>query len=195
MAGCGDVDNDGYIEIVCGIQDPSPMNNKNVIIVLDWNVTSLDFDSTVIYETRGYTNAPYGGWCGDSDGDGIDEIHVGYSSSRMSILEWNGTDYILKYDVEWSEGEPVIEGINVGDVDNDGIEEVCVGSGSVHILQWNGITYEEESVINYTYGLLAVVIVGDSDNDGKNEINVAPVFVDEGQHYIYWIFKYGLQIC
>jgi hypothetical protein len=33
--------------------------------------------------------------------------------------------------------------------------------------------------------------IGDCDNDGENEINVAPVFVDEGMDYISWIFKYG----
>ena len=193
MAGLGDVDNDGDNEIVYGAQgSPYSISNTNKVIVLDWNETALDFDATVIQETKGYDNAPFGGWCGDSDGDGIDEIHVGYTSSRMSIFEWDGTEYTMKYNVTWPDGEPVIEGINVGDVDDDGFPEVCVGSGNVHILQWNGVTYEEESILHETYGLLAVVIVGDSDNDGKNEINVAPVFVDEGQQYIYWIFKYGL---
>jgi hypothetical protein len=38
---------------------------------------------------------------------------------------------------------------------------------------------------------LAAVIVGDYDIDGQNEINVAPVFVEWGQDYKYWIFKYG----
>jgi len=33
--------------------------------------------------------------------------------------------------------------------------------------------------------------IGDCDNDGKNEINVAPVFVDDGLDYISWIFKFG----
>ena len=33
--------------------------------------------------------------------------------------------------------------------------------------------------------------IDDCDNDGKNEINVAPVFVYRGDDYIYWIFKYG----
>lgn len=33
--------------------------------------------------------------------------------------------------------------------------------------------------------------IGDCDNDGKNEINVAPVFVEDGMDYISWVFKYG----
>lgn len=51
--------------------------------------------------------------------------------------------------------------------------------------------FVEEAVINETFGTLAVVSVGDCDNDGKDEINAAPVFVNQGEDYIYWIFKYG----
>jgi len=55
-------------------------------------------------------------------------------------------------------------------VDGDGVQEVCVGTNYVHILQWNGTTYEEEHVINAG----AVGVSGD-------------------ESYKSWIFKYGLQ--
>ncbi|MCD6299158.1 MAG: VCBS repeat-containing protein, partial [Thermoplasmata archaeon] len=81
----------------------------------------------------------------------------------------------------------------IGDVDGDGVQEVCVGTNYVHILQWNGTTYEEEHVITDTYGLLAVTCVGDFDNDGKIEINAGAVGVSGDESYKSWIFKYGLQ--
>ena len=192
MVGLGDPDDDGENEIVCGISSfRHNSNERNKVVVLDWNKETRDFEPSVIHSTYGPELGPFGGWCADSDMDGIDEIHVGYIAPRVTILEWNGTGYAIKFDKEWPGEDMLIEGINVGDVDDDGIPEVCAGTNVVHILQWDGSTYLEEAILDQTYGDLAVVIVGDCDNDGKNEINVAPVYVDQGQDYKYWIFKYG----
>ena len=89
-------------------------------------------------------------------------------------------------------GEGVlIEALDVGDVDDDGIPEVCAGTDVIHILQWNGDTYEEEAIIDETFGHLAVLSIGDCDNDGKNEINAGSVIVEEGEDFMSWVFKYG----
>jgi hypothetical protein len=192
MAGIGDPDGDGENEIAVGISNwrVGPVDYHKVV-VLDWNKETQSFDPTVIYETRERGEAPFGGWCADSDMDGIDEIHVGYGIPKIMIFEWDDTGYIVKYDKEWSGEGPLIESLNIGDVDNDGFSEVCAGTDIIHILQWNGINYTEEAIINQTYGALAVLNIGDCDNDGKNEINVAPVFVEQGMDYIEWVFKYG----
>jgi hypothetical protein len=195
MADVGDPDGDGENEIVCGIssyqQGAATSGKGNKVVVLDWNTTSQSFDATVVEETFGFELWTFGGWCADSDMDGVDEIHVGYGSPRLSIFEYTDNKYTLKYEKEWPGESELIEGIGVGDVDGDGIPEVCAGTDIVHILQWDGSTYVEEAVLNDTHGELAVVNVGDLDNDGKNEINVAPVFVDRGMDYITWVFKYG----
>jgi len=60
----------------------------------------------------------------------------------------------------------VIEGIDVGDTDDDGLNEVAAGAGETYVLQWNGSTYVEEAVLP-TFGWMAVVCIGDCDNDGK----------------------------
>jgi hypothetical protein len=195
MAGLGDPDMDGDNEIVCGIsnyeQGHSP-GKASKVVVLDWDKDIRDFVPTVIQELpRGNDPFPFGGWCADSDMDGIDEIHVGYSSPRISIFEYNGSEYYMKFEKEWPGEGMLIESLNVGDVDDDGLPEVCAGTDIVHILQWNGSTYVEEATIDVTYGDLAVLNIGDCDNDGKNEINVAPVFVDDGMDYISWVFKFG----
>jgi hypothetical protein len=84
----------------------------------------------------------------------------------------------------------VIEGIDVGDTDNDRLNEVVAGAGLTYILQWNGTTYVEEAVLP-TFGWMAVVCIGDCDNDGKNEINAGNVDVESGQQFTEWVFKYG----
>jgi hypothetical protein len=38
---------------------------------------------------------------------------------------------------------------------------------------------------------MAVVCVGDCDNDGKNEINCGNVEIESGKQFTEWVFKYG----
>lgn len=189
MAGVGDVDYDGENEIVLG------SNFK--VIVLDWNKQTKQFDSTVIKETipdygDDYIPYPFACVCKDSDMDGKAEIHVGYMTPEISVFEWNGEEYITKFETSWEGENSIIEALDVGDVDNDGINELCAGTNLVHILQWNGETYVEEAVLP-TYGWLAVLNIGDCDNDGFNELNAGAVGVSPGQDYMSWTYKYQWQ--
>ncbi|MDH7518039.1 MAG: hypothetical protein QHH19_06840 [Candidatus Thermoplasmatota archaeon] len=180
MAGLGDVDDDGENEIVCG--------TAHKVVVLDWNKNSKEFEATTIKTTypEGY---PFACVCKDSDMDGKLEIHVGYYSPTITILEWNGVGYVQKFEKTWPGEGVLIEALDVGDVDDDSIAEVCAGTNRVHILQWNGSTYVEEAVLP-TFGDLAVLSIGDCDNDGKNEINAGSVMVEHGQDFMSWVYKY-----
>ena len=119
------------------------------------------------------------------------EIHVTFYSPTLKIYEYENGVYKEKASFYWEGEEGTIEAIDVGDVDDDGIAEICVGTNYIHILQWNGIKYEEEYVIRDTHGLLAVTCIGDMDNDGKNEIHAGSVGEVIGREYEAWIFKYG----
>lgn len=181
MAGLGDVDDDGDNEIVCAYE--------RKVMVLNWDTENKVFVPTEIY--RSYNqDSPFGIVCKDCDNDGKAEILLSYYDPRITIFKWNGTDYEIQFDITWPEGEPVIEGIDVGDTDDDGFNEVCAGAGVTHILQWNGTTYVEEALLP-TFGWMAVVCIGDCDNDGKNEINAGNVEVDSGEQFTEWVFKYG----
>jgi hypothetical protein len=184
MAGMGDTDQDGENEIVLG--------SENKVVVLDWISSTGEFEPTIIQDkpASGWVNHPFACVCKDSDMDGKDEIHVGYYSPKITIFEYVEDSYEIKFEKEWPSEGVLIEGLDVGDVDYDGVAEVCAGTDLIHILQWDGTTYVEEALIE-TFGDLAVVCVGDCDNDGKNEINAGSVIVESGQDYMSWVFKYG----
>ena len=180
MAGLGDVDDDGENEIVCG--------SGLKFFVLDWNKDEKKFDETIL-ETTTEEYYPFACVCKDSDGDGKLEIHLGYGGPKISIYEWNGNSYERKFVKEWYGEGVLIEGLDVGNVDYDPIAEVCAGTDVVHILNWDGNTYVEEAVLP-TFGDLAVVAVGDCDNDQRNEIQVGSVFTDH-EDFMSWVFKYN----
>jgi hypothetical protein len=182
MPGIGDIDEDGENEIVCG--------SGFKVFVLEWNENTKSFDETVI-KTTSDDYYPFACVLKDSDGDGKNEIHIGYSEPLVSIIEWNGVNYEIKYEIEWTGEDGIIEALDVGDVDEDGNAEVCIGTNLVHILQWNGSTYIEEAVLP-TFGNLAVCSIGDCDNDGKNEIQAGSVIIDHGEDFMSWVFKYGV---
>ena len=187
MAGVGDIDYDGENEIVCG--------SGFKVWALDWNKNTKSFDATVIKETipdqsNDYFPYPFACVLKDSDNDGKAEINVGYMTPEVSVFEWNGESYITKFETSWDGENSIIEALDVGDCDNDGLNELCAGTNLVHILQYNEETYIEEKVLP-TWGWLAVLNIGDIDNDGENELNAASVDIDHGQDYMSWTYKYG----
>jgi hypothetical protein len=182
MPGVGDTDEDGDNEIVCG--------SSGKVFVLDWDSDAEMFEETVI-KTSTQGDYPFACIIRDSDGDGKNEIHVGYSSPMISVFEWDGEKYETKFEIEWPGEGALIEGLDVGDVDDDGHAEVCAGTDVIHVLQWDGETYVEEAVLS-TFGILAVVSIGDFDNDGRKEIQAGSVIIDHGEDFMSWVFKHGL---
>ena len=189
MAGMGDVDYDGKNEIVCG--------SGFKVWVLDWNEKLKIFDATVIKETNpdygtDYVPYPFACVCKDSNMDGKAKINVGYMTPEVSVFEWNGDFYVTKFEITWEGEYNIIEALDVGDVDSDGKNELCAGTNLIHILEWNGETYEQEAVLP-TWGWLAVLNIGDIDNDGQNELNAGSVGIDSGDDYMSWTYKFGWQ--
>lgn len=173
-----DVDNDGKNELIV---------NTNETIILKWNGNGWN-ESIIAYYNESY---PFACIAKDSNNDGIKEIHVTFYSPMLKIFEYENGSYVEKASFYWNGEDPTIEAIDVGDVDNDGLPEIAVGTNHIHILKWNGDEYKETYIINATHGMLAITCIGDIDNDGKNEINAGNVGIDSlNEDYKSWIFKY-----
>jgi len=132
--GCGDLDNDGYDEIVTGA-GPGAVYGPHV---RGWNwdggpLTPMGGVSFLAYGTNKYgVNVS----CGDIDGDGYDEIVTGAGPGAVfgpQVRGWNvdggaaddipGINFFA-YDVlHWGAN------VSCGDVDGDGIDEIITGRG------------------------------------------------------------------
>jgi hypothetical protein len=189
---CGDIDRDGFDEIVTGA-GPGAVFGPHV---RGWNhdgsgsVTAMAGVNFFAYGTPKWgVNVS----CGDIDGDGFDEIVTGAGPGAVygpHVRGWN---------VDGGSASPVSGcsffaygtlkyGVNVscGDMDGDGVDEIITapGPGSIfgsHVRGWNydGTALTELTGINFfawdpgeaRYG--AKVYAGaDLDNDGRSELAV-----------------------
>ena len=179
VAKVADVDGDGLNEIVA-----TPGAKA---VVLDWDGNALQ----PTYLNTSYPAGAYGIGIADFDGDGIKDIVIGLDASTIYVYKWTGSGYSQIFTTTWSGEDSIIEGLDAGDVDNDGINEIAAGTNYIHILQWNGTTFVEEYTLNYTdMGELAVTYIGDVTNDGKNEIVAGNVIADPNGEYHVRVLNY-----
>lgn len=191
MIWSGDTDNDGKTEVILVISDS--YYSTAGVWALNWNQTLNEWEEQLVYAGP-FLGTPYGVTVGDIDGDGTPEIGVGNNiagnvGAAAYLFEWNGTAYEKVWESSWSGEYCVIEAVAIGDADNDGINEFCVGGGYAHIIEWTGTNYAETATITKTAGLLAGLVIGDCDTDGLNEMKACDILgLGPGKE---WIFKYS----
>ena len=187
---CGDLDGDGFDEIVTG---PGP-GTDFAPHVRGWTVgfsATLPL-SEVNFFAYGANHYGVNVACGDLDGDGYDEIVTGAGPGAVfgpHVRGWNcdggparplpNVSFMAYGTMRW--------GVNVacGDVDGDGMDEVLTGAGpgtvfGPHVRAWNcdGVSSTPVPALNYmAYGTASWgvrVTSGDLDGDGRDEIVTTP---------------------
>lgn len=119
---------------------------------------------------------------GNIDDDSFNEIvAVTHIDGVISILDYKNNKWnILEIENKFG-NETFIHEVEIGDVDNDGINEfvttptspnIQTGKqpGKISVFKWNGNSYKEIIVDTYENSSVKEVVIGDIDNDGKNEI-------------------------
>ena len=121
----GDVDNDGWKEVVVG-----DLHGKLYVINAtngeeEWNFTTNDaiFSSAAL---------------ADIDDNGIMEIIFGSNDSKLYCLEWNGSEGIEKWN--FTTGGAIYSSPSIGDINADNEYEIIFGSSDhkIYCLSHNG---------------------------------------------------------
>jgi peptide/nickel transport system substrate-binding protein len=193
MAWSGDTDNDGKTEVVACISGGDSATAGTW--ALNWNAATGQWQEVLVYNGLITGGTHYGVTVGDVDGDGTPEIGIGNNVAQYGagacLFEWNDSTYRKVWEGSWPTEYPTIESVAIGDADNDGKQEFCVGGGHVHIIGWTGSNYTEEATITDTSGLLSGLNIGDCDTDGWNELKACDILgVGPGKQ---WIFKHPPQ--
>ncbi|MHA1112849.1 MAG: FG-GAP repeat domain-containing protein, partial [Promethearchaeota archaeon] len=178
--GVGDVNNDGYNDIVT----VNPYSSDIVIFL--WNATSNDWDSPIV-EGYGYELQTI--HMGDANNDGYnDMVFTDRMFNYVSILtgEPNEVPY---YYTEISVGADVYNAF-IGDVNDDGYNDVvAVVDGGLSIILWNDGLSDWDSPVFLNLADLAImpswysqygIFIADVNDDGVNEILVNGEFPDAG---------------
>ena len=180
----GDVDNDGKTEVIADVSNGQTSTAGTW--ALNWNEETEEWEGVPVW-----TNYPgatvYGDSVGDIDGDGTPEIGIGsYGGTPAGwLFEWDGSAFQQVWHGEYPGQQPSIEAVAIGDADNDGKNEFCLGTGFIHIIKWDGTNYVEDATLTDPTGMLAGMNIGDCDSDGLNEIKACEILSGTGSEFIY----------
>lgn len=214
IQGVGDVDNDGYDDIVV---TGGTYNNDKGRVYLYWGGPrgSMDNQADLTFEAEEQAFYFGGGWndivVKDIDGDSYADIVVPsmeYNSDQgRAYLYWGDTKTNMNTDCDLTfTGEAVGDfysvGMACGDIDKDGYKDIVIGargyaSGTGRAyLYWGDsrermdtnydLVFEAEIESGGNFG--ANVGIGDIDNDGYEDIVIgANTFNNtQGRAYLYW---------
>ena len=162
-----DVDNDGEEELVVGCgASLGDVAGEGYVRVFDLSTKQLEWKS------------PDLGGCieglkvVDLDGDGILEIIVSngyrYREGFCFIYHYEGGEYRRV----WKSKNigPKAYGLDVGDIDDDGVIEIVLANLAGYVYVFDGVTFAEEwRSENLGRDILGVTL-GDPDGDGQTEI-------------------------
>ncbi|MBN1389427.1 MAG: VCBS repeat-containing protein [Candidatus Thermoplasmatota archaeon] len=162
-----DVDNDGEEElIVCSGVSLGDIRGEGYIRIFDLETKELKWKSPDLFGcTEGLKVI-------DLDGDGTKEIIVTngyrYREGWCYIFRWDGSDYrrIWKSD----NLGPKAYGLDVADIDEDGILEIVISNMDGHIFVYDGMDHQLEWTSRNLGRDIMGLTISDPDKDGHLEI-------------------------
>lgn len=162
-----DVDNDGREELIvgCGVS-LGDVEGEGYIRVFDLETKELEWKSP---DLKGCIE---GLRVVDLDDDGILEIVTSsgyrYRESYCYIFHFDGSNYVRSW--KSSNIGPKAFGLDVGDIDDDGIKEIVIGNLAGYVYVFDGITRKEEWKSGNLGRDVLGITIGDPDRDGESEI-------------------------
>jgi hypothetical protein len=180
----GDADNDGVDEIVCSLTSPTNQVRMYEYENGAWVEEIITTAPVMIYSLA----------LGDADNDGGNEVVIGMVTTTNNVRAYQKSG-VLWYEQNITDVPHDVARVAVGDADNDDVNEVVIGmsgnspfppfiTNELRSYEWNGSAWPEENITDTGNRDVNSIVIGDYDEDGKNEVCIGKASAWVGGTYV-----------
>ena len=161
----GDANNDGSNEIVIGMYDTTNELRMYQNKTGGWTETNIQDLPDNVYSVA----------IGDANNDGGNDVVIGIRDSTKGVRMYeNKSGAWVETNISTVDGSVTGMYVAIGDVNNDGRDEVVVGMNSgnneTRMYENKSGGWIETNISDVGSNMVYAVAMGDANNDGKNEV-------------------------